>query len=361
MADRDDFMIDEDLSGYDDFSSISDTAKRKRLGRLPNTAKHKLPPHLRDQLLKPRQEEHELDLTNDEEFEDFFGAKALKAKSERRWKFRCRLRANKKKANTRGSKRGSKAYRLEYKRCMKAKFGKAKPKTEKQKLWIECKIAYNKAHRKSKPRGMPLRRPRGLPLKGSIHRPLPTKAGRTDSVFFNSRGRGGSRRMARVRWISNCVDKKVAGSTTITATGEKPTKLHRPNTYKYCHNKTRSMRMRKGGYGKFMERCTGKKQPSPILMGKPIAEAPDLSKLKGIGIAPSIIAKLKDIQKKDQVGAKIKESEKALVKDVNETILPVVDQIEKSVTDKKKKKKPPYLLYGALGVVGLIIAIRVLK
>jgi len=123
------------------------------------------------------------------------------------------------------------------------------------------------------------------------------------------------------------------------------------------------MRLRKGGYEKFMERCTGIKQPatlkSPVIMGKPIEEAPDLSRLKDIGIPPSIVTKLKEVQKKADIGATIKASEHALVNDVNEAIAPIVGQSDPSVNE--GKKKPPYLLIGAIGVIALVVAIKVLK
>jgi len=53
MADRNDFMIDEDLSEYDDFLSRKGRSKIKQLYKMRNTAKHKLPPHLRDGLMTP--------------------------------------------------------------------------------------------------------------------------------------------------------------------------------------------------------------------------------------------------------------------------------------------------------------------
>ena len=90
----------------------------------------------------------------------------------------------------------------------------------------------------------------------------------------------------------------------------------------------------------------------------------NLSNLTKIGIPPSVVAKLKDVEKKGAAGIPLKNEEVDLVEEINETISPVTDQMELDVATASvggSEKKPPYILYGAIGLIALIIGYKVIK
>ena len=171
---------------------------------------------------------------------------------------------------------------------------KRKPKTKEQ---IECLKEY---------RIMRMQKRRRLGMSGGIRR----------------------REMSKRTWLQNCLTQKKVGEVVTLKDAVRGTGVvaEKPKTWEQCHEKTKGMRMRKGGYGAFMKRCYGS------------------------------ATKIKKGQLEEEVKEEVEEIMpiKAVKKEEIET--PIVE-----VPEETKKKKPPYLLYGALGVVAVLVGIRMFK